>query len=138
MADAGWLTPSPPLLPPSLPLSPGQSTAPGWLSTCPYHDAQFFGLVKESSKETGASEYQLLLGFGRHFIEEVSKDQGWHRMLSCLGTSLLDVMQGGLNDLHLHISMQNPAIMPPDVRIGKVRQPANSYSGIWYIIIIIS
>lgn len=41
-------------------------------------------------------------------------------MIECLGSSLVDVLNGGLNDLHLHLSMQNPAIMAPEFRVEDV------------------
>ena len=50
----------------------------------------------------------------------VASDQGYARMIGCLGSSLVDVLNGGLNDMHLHLSMQNPAIMAPEFRVEKV------------------
>ena len=41
-------------------------------------------------------------------------------MIGCLGSSLVDVLNGGLNDMHLHLSMQNPAIMAPEFRVENV------------------
>ena len=41
-------------------------------------------------------------------------------MIGCLGSSLVDVLNGGLNDMHLHLSMQNPAIMAPEFRVEDV------------------
>ena len=50
----------------------------------------------------------------------VAADQGYARMMGCLGSSLVDVLNGGLNDMHLHLSMQNPAIMAPEFRLENV------------------
>ena len=42
-------------------------------------------------------------------------------MIGRLGSSLVDVLNGGLNDMHLHLSMQNPAIMAPEFRVEDIK-----------------
>ena len=42
-------------------------------------------------------------------------------MVGCLGSNLVDVLSGGLNDMHLHLSMQNPAINAPEFRLDDVK-----------------
>lgn len=42
-------------------------------------------------------------------------------MIRCLGSNLVDVLSSGLNDMHLHLSMQNPAISAPEFRVEDVK-----------------
>ena len=45
-------------------------------------------------------------------------DQGWQSLLRCLGHNIVEFLNGGLNDLHLHIVSTLEAVFTPQVLCG--------------------
>ncbi|GAX73386.1 hypothetical protein CEUSTIGMA_g839.t1 [Chlamydomonas eustigma] len=60
-----------------------------------------------------------------HFFVKVSATLGYTKMISCIGRDFVEFLKG-LNNLHLHISLSMPGLVPPDFRVEE----ATSHSAI--------